>query len=23
MAPGKINFKLTGSPSLNELFELN
>jgi len=23
MAPGKINCKLTGSPSLNKVFELN
>ena len=23
MAPGKISFKLTGSPSLNKVFELN
>ena len=23
MAPGKISCKLTGSPSLNEVFELN
>ena len=23
LAPGKISFKLTGSPSLNKVFELN
>jgi len=23
MAPGKISFKLTGSPSLNKVFDLN